>query len=1217
MGTFFWKLKTIFFTGISVVLVVFFFFQNQSSLQAATSYVGVSNLIATDGSAPGAITPNASTANGDLLVFYHYARATGGNETVTLPTGFTTIFNSVTADQGLVAVGWRIKQAGDTTFTASVTNHTTGGNGESILEWIETFRGADTVSPITSYTSTLSTWASSLNLGPVLAPPTTTVANGDAVVVFAGRIENITSQTVLSGDNLTWTTQTLNDTTLGRDAGAVTQMGVNASGSNQTITAKTITTSGSAQAGAGRMFIIKKASDTTAPTPNPMTFAAVPTNDSSSQISMTATTASDPSSPVSYLFTNDNSSCGANTGTGGTTSAWQTTTAYSDIGLQTNKCYGYTVTARDAAPTPNVGTASSLSSAYTSANTPGTPTLSGATTNSLNLTNAENGNPASNPTTNFAVQVVTTTDATWLNKWVDTTGNPSTIAAWMSDAQLDALTLHNLQSNTLYGVKVKARNQDNDETALSTEGQGTTSAPAPITTISNFVTSEPSNTTIAPSASGLVDSFGLQTTSGSDTVTGATVTLASGTGTRIATVSITNNGDTLTYCSNTPSGDIATLTGCGIPVSTTNTQFKIKITAISHAAMPAPPGGSYAVTATVTAFTSTNAQTGTDSGSATVTIDNLSPASATSASGSAGSTQVVLSWTNPADSDYTSQTVLRRAGSAVADIPTEGATYSVGNTIGTATVACVETAPAETCTDAGLTNGTAYYYKLFSKDSRGNYSSATTPSGAPFTPSLTTFTIISTAGSGGTISPLGSTVVAQGSSQTYTITPNLGYDIATLTVDGSSIATSTSYTFGNIQQNHTIDVTFVLTTPTYTITSSAGANGSISPLGTTVFLQGASQTYTITPTPGYYVDTLLVDAASVATSTSYTFTNISANHTISATFALAPPPVGTFAITATAGSNGSINPSGVTIVTQGNSQSYTIAPDSGYEISTLTVDGVSVAAATSYTFTNVQTNHTIDATFALLPVSVVIPDTGASRATTIIFSGKAFPRGIVSVVDKQLNTETMFEEKTVTKDDGSFSISFIGIFQALHSFGLLAKDAEGRVSQSKFFFINTISNDLVIKELLIPPTGELESRQVTRGDNAFIEGRATPNYTTHLELDGILIQDTLVNKDGVYNFTIPTGALEFGNHTIRIKQTSPDGSAESDFSTSRTLAVSRLIVIEADMNSDGKIDIRDWSIFLSLWGSKSTSAKSRVDFNKDGKVDISDFSIFIKTIRKK
>lgn len=206
-------------------------------------------------------------------------------------------------------------------------------------------------------------------------------------------------------------------------------------------------------------------------------FASAPANVSASGIGMTATTGYDYTGPISYLFELDNSSCGANAGVGGSSGGWQASTSFSNSGLSPNRCYGYKVTARDSVGTPNTGTVSSISPTYTSANIPGTPVLATTGATTLALTNDANSNPSSNPTTNFAVQVVTTSpsDATWLNKWVDASGNPSESEVWIDDSTLDALSLRGLAGGTTYGIKVKARNQDNDETVLSAEGQGTTS----------------------------------------------------------------------------------------------------------------------------------------------------------------------------------------------------------------------------------------------------------------------------------------------------------------------------------------------------------------------------------------------------------------------------------------------------------------------------------------------------------------------------------------------------------------------------------------------------------------------------------------------------------------------------------------------------------------------------------------------------------------------
>jgi len=170
-----------------------------------------------------------------------------------------------------------------------------------------------------------------------------------------------------------------------------------------------------------------------------------------------------------------------------------------------------------------------------------------------------------------------------------------------------------------------------------------------------------------------------------------------------------------------------------------------------------------------------------------------------------------------------------------------------------------------------------------------------------------------------------------------------------------------------VTANHTIDATFAI--DTYTITASSGANGSVAPPGVTTVPYNGSQAYTITPNTGYHIVDVLVDAVSVGPVSNYTFNNVTANHTISATFA-----INTFSIVATSGPNGSIAPPGTTTVNYGDSQSYTITPNSGYSVTDVKVDGVSVGAVTNYTFNNVQADHTIDAQFGNSPVVNI--DTG-------------------------------------------------------------------------------------------------------------------------------------------------------------------------------------------------------------------------------------------------
>ena len=145
-----------------------------------------------------------------------------------------------------------------------------------------------------------------------------------------------------------------------------------------------------------------------------------------------------------------------------------------------------------------------------------------------------------------------------------------------------------------------------------------------------------------------------------------------------------------------------------------------------------------------------------------------------------------------------------------------------------------------------------------------------------------------------------------------------------------------------------------------TITATAGSHGSITPSGAVKVDYGFDQAFAITPDSNYLILDVLVDVVSnpgAVASGSYTFTNVTANHTISATFVKA-----TYVITPTAGTGCTITPPNpVTVPYKGN-QSFTIAANAGYDLTDVKVDNVSQGAITSYPFSDVQADHTIAAT---------------------------------------------------------------------------------------------------------------------------------------------------------------------------------------------------------------------------------------------------------------
>ena len=163
---------------------------------------------------------------------------------------------------------------------------------------------------------------------------------------------------------------------------------------------------------------------------------------------------------------------------------------------------------------------------------------------------------------------------------------------------------------------------------------------------------------------------------------------------------------------------------------------------------------------------------------------------------------------------------------------------------------------------------------------------------------------------------MGTVTVLSGGSRTFTITADPGYRIADVIVDGQSVGAPKQYTFSNVTANHKIEAYFdIIEIQEYTISASAGVHGSISPAGTVTVLSGGSRTFTITADPGYRIADVIVDGKSVGARQQYTFSNVTANHTIEAHFEIIE--IQEYTISATAGSNGTITPSGTVNVVPG------------------------------------------------------------------------------------------------------------------------------------------------------------------------------------------------------------------------------------------------------------------------------------------------------------
>lgn len=162
---------------------------------------------------------------------------------------------------------------------------------------------------------------------------------------------------------------------------------------------------------------------------------------------------------------------------------------------------------------------------------------------------------------------------------------------------------------------------------------------------------------------------------------------------------------------------------------------------------------------------------------------------------------------------------------------------------------------------------------------------------AMFNPNTYTVDAQISPASSGTVS--GGGQYSQGSTVTLKATPNNGYSFAGWFLNGTEYSRDAQITINNISNNYSFVAYFMKQgDTTYSITSSVTSNdGAISPNGTFSVPKGNTVTYTISPKVGYTIADVRVDNVSVGAVTSYSFINVSAAHSIVASFKKIETPV--------------------------------------------------------------------------------------------------------------------------------------------------------------------------------------------------------------------------------------------------------------------------------------------------------------------------------------
>jgi uncharacterized repeat protein (TIGR02543 family) len=229
-----------------------------------------------------------------------------------------------------------------------------------------------------------------------------------------------------------------------------------------------------------------------------------------------------------------------------------------------------------------------------------------------------------------------------------------------------------------------------------------------------------------------------------------------------------------------------------------------------------------------------------------------------------------------------------------------------------------------------------------------------------------TVSISSSPSGGGSTS--GGGIYNYGNDVTVNAAPNTGYQFVNWTQGGSSVSTSTSYTF-TVVGNITLVANF--SQIIYTISTSSSPAGGGSTSGGSTYSSGSSATVTATPATGYQFINWTQGGSSVSTSVSYTFT-VTANRALVANFTQA-----TYTITTSSNPTAGGTTTGGGGFNYGASATVSAAPAFGYQFANWTEGGSAVSTSTSYSFT-VSASRNLLANFSQIPKILNLTGSGGT-----------------------------------------------------------------------------------------------------------------------------------------------------------------------------------------------------------------------------------------------
>ena len=224
---------------------------------------------------------------------------------------------------------------------------------------------------------------------------------------------------------------------------------------------------------------------------------------------------------------------------------------------------------------------------------------------------------------------------------------------------------------------------------------------------------------------------------------------------------------------------------------------------------------------------------------------------------------------------------------------------------------------------------------------------------------------------------------------------------------------------------------------------------------------------------------------------------------------------------------------------------------------------------------------------------------------SVVLQGKAYPNALVTILRNGAVNASL-----KANVDGTFIRTFTNVPSGISTYSIFGEDVRGRKSTTLSFTISVAANSITtISDIFLPPTIDTPAT-VNRNSILPINGQAFPSSTISILVTSQEItKETNSNEIGDWQQNFSTAVLEEGTHFARAKALSVDGG-QSIFSEVRVFAVlppTDVICRNGDLNSDGRVNLIDFSIMIFWWQALNSCA----DQNSDGVVNIIDFSILL------